>query len=375
MGKLLPERHPNKDFFILDVSDANPRDEMASMEHPLYSLSTKPDHRELEYTASTGDRLVVIPSGKGLATIMDKDIVLYCISKLVAEAEAEIEISKTVTLSAHEVMVACNWRTNDAGYKRFEDALVRLAGTIIKTDITTGDMEETRGFGLISAFRIVKRKPDGRESAFGRMSRVEITLSDWTYRAIEAREVLAIHPGYFRLRRPLERRMYEVARKHMGNDKSEWRIGLAKLQAKMGSKSSLKKFRFNVREIIGDSNIPEFGVALTDRDVVIFKRREMPEGINEGINNAPLIVLRPDTVDKVQEIAAQLRISYTELYAQWCAYCHKTGERLREPDAAFIAFAKRKRASHAGGQKAATFDDGRQLGLVLDGLLPQTSKP
>ena len=370
MGKLLPERHPNKDFFIVDVADANPRDELASMEHPLYSLSTKPDHRELEYTASTGDRLVVIPSGKGLATIMDKDIVLYCISKLVAEAEANIEISKTVTLSAHEVMVACNWRTNDAGYRRFEDALVRLAGTIIKTDITTGDLEETQGFGLISAFKIVKRKPDGRESAFGRMSRVEITLSDWTYRAIEAREVLAIHPGYFRLRRPLERRMYEVARKHMGNEKNEWGIGLAKLQEKMGSNSPLKKFRFNVREIIGDGNLPGFDVTLTDRDVVVFERQQMLERKTD----VPIINVRPDTVDKAQKIAAELRVSYTELYAQWCVHCHKTGEQLKDPDAAFIAFAKQKLPSRAGAQMAVAFDEAHQLGLALGDVLPRTAK-
>ena len=56
---------------------------MASMEHPVYSLSVKPDMRELEYTASNGKRLTVMPSSRGLATIMDKDIILYCISKLV----------------------------------------------------------------------------------------------------------------------------------------------------------------------------------------------------------------------------------------------------------------------------------------------------
>ena len=40
---LLPDRHPQKDFFILDISDVVPKDDMASMEHPLFSLATKPD--------------------------------------------------------------------------------------------------------------------------------------------------------------------------------------------------------------------------------------------------------------------------------------------------------------------------------------------
>ena len=40
---LLPERHPNLDFFVLDITDAVPKDDLASMEHPLFSLATKPD--------------------------------------------------------------------------------------------------------------------------------------------------------------------------------------------------------------------------------------------------------------------------------------------------------------------------------------------
>jgi hypothetical protein len=49
MKHLLPERHPTYDLFICDVLDAIPKDDMASMEHPIFSLSTKPDMRELHY--------------------------------------------------------------------------------------------------------------------------------------------------------------------------------------------------------------------------------------------------------------------------------------------------------------------------------------
>src|SRR6516165_7230605 len=46
---LLPDRHPIQDFFICDVTDAIPKDDMGSMEHPIYSLSTKPDLSIREY--------------------------------------------------------------------------------------------------------------------------------------------------------------------------------------------------------------------------------------------------------------------------------------------------------------------------------------
>ena len=46
---LLPERHPNRDFFVCDILDASPKDDLGSMEHPMFSLSTKPDHTIRRY--------------------------------------------------------------------------------------------------------------------------------------------------------------------------------------------------------------------------------------------------------------------------------------------------------------------------------------
>ena len=67
---LLPERHPVRDFFVLDVLDVTPRSDMASMAHPIFSLSTKPDKRILRYLHD--DVVIEIhPSTKGLATIFD----------------------------------------------------------------------------------------------------------------------------------------------------------------------------------------------------------------------------------------------------------------------------------------------------------------
>ena len=68
-------------------------------------------------------------------------------------------------------------------------------------------------------------------------------------RAIEANDVITISNDYFRLRRPLERRLYEIGRKHCGSQ-PKWQIGLAKLQEKTGSNAPLKKFRLNIRQII-----------------------------------------------------------------------------------------------------------------------------
>src|SRR5215831_9924977 len=75
---LLPQRHPNHDSFICDVLDAIPKDDMASMEHPIFSLATK------AYTRIRNVVVEIAPSVRGLATIHDKDILIYCISQLMA---------------------------------------------------------------------------------------------------------------------------------------------------------------------------------------------------------------------------------------------------------------------------------------------------
>lgn len=344
MGNLLPDRHPNRDFFILDVSDAAPKDDLASMEHPVFSLSVKPDMRELEYRHED-KRVVVVPSGKGLATIMDKDVLLYCISKMVHQLNAGEEIDQWVELSAHEVMVATNWRTNRESYQRFEDALDRLRGTTIKTNIKTGDHTQIRGFGLIDEYEILRRDPSGEVGPFGRMTLVRIKVSDWTFRAVQSMEVLTINPGYFRLRRPLERRIYELARKHVGDQNRDFRIGLDKLQRKVGSNSPAKKFKFFVKQIAEDGHIPDYDIVLEGTMVRFTVRRPGFARVQGELQLEPPTVPSPALLEKARRAAPGLD-AYA-LYFEWRTFAASQSEPPKSNDAAFLGFCKRRaKAEH-----------------------------
>ena len=75
---LLPIRHPQQDFFVCDIVDAAPKGDMGSMEHPVFSLTTKPDMRTRDY--QNGDTFIRIsPSAKGLVTVYARDGLIYCI--------------------------------------------------------------------------------------------------------------------------------------------------------------------------------------------------------------------------------------------------------------------------------------------------------
>ena len=106
---------------------------------------------------------------------------------------------------------------------------------------------------------------------------IEVELPGWLFRSVEALQVLALHPDYFRLRRPLDRRVYELARKHCGHQR-RWRASLAVLHEKSGSRAPLKKFRAAVRELVESDELPGYRVTFdAEGDAVTFHPRT-PQG-------------------------------------------------------------------------------------------------
>ena len=326
-GELLPERHPTADFFICDVFDAIPKDDMASMEHPLFSLATRPDRRILSYQRGTA-RVEITPSVKGLATIHDKDILIYCISQLMAAVNMGRPVAQILHLKAHDLLVATNRETSGDGYKRLREALERLAGTRITTSIPTGEIEVTSGFGLIESWEIQ------RHTRAGRMISVSVKLSDWLFRAVMAKSVLTLSRDYFRLRKPLERRVYEIARKHCGRQ-AEWRIGLEVLLQKSGSASPRRVFRKMIRDIAAADHLPDYHLAEEPGDIIRFSLRQHLEA---GLVDArPLPSLRAETLAAGRALAPGWDIHALE--AEWRGVWARTGrQRLRSADAAFLGW-------------------------------------
>ena len=328
-GGLLPDRHPTGDFFVCDIFDASPKDDLTSMEHPIFSLSTRPDKRILRYEHN-GAVIDVTPSVKGRATIHDKDILIYCISQLMAAVNAGREISRHLTLRAHDLLVATNRDTSGDAYARLKDAFERLAGTRITTNISTGDEETTRGFGLIEAWEIV------RKTRTGRMMSVRVTLSDWLYRAVLAKSVLTLSRDYFRLRKPLERRIYELARKHCGRQKS-WKVSVGLLHKKAGSAAPVRVFRAALRRMIADGHLPDYTLQEVEGDMVVVARRDVVVDETPGLHMPPLL---PETLETARALAPGADVYALE--ADWRAWWTQSGRPpLRSPDKAFLGFVKR----------------------------------
>jgi len=268
---LIRVRHPNRDFFLADLFDYALKDDGASMEAPIFTLSTKPDLSIWQWTSKDGNKSVkVAPSVLGRATQHDKDVLIYVVSQLTEALNRgrDDAKSRTVRFTVYDFLVTTNRGVGGDDYRRLQEAFERLAGTRITTDIKTGGERVKEGFGIIDAWRIIEKSRTDE-----RMIAVEVTLSEWLYNAVSAFEVLTIHPDYFRLRKPLARRLYEIARKHCGHQ-TQWTISLDLLQAKAGSKSTLKEFRRAVRQIEADDSLPEYRFVVGHDDKVTFYVRD-----------------------------------------------------------------------------------------------------
>lgn len=263
---LAPVRYPQKDFFVADFLDVSAKDDMTSMEHPFFALKAG-DMRVRTYERN-GNSITIKPGASGCATIHDKDVWIYCISQMIeAMNRGQDDVKRTVRFTAHDFLVTTNRDTSGNGYRLMSEALARLDGTRIETNIATGGTSKReRGFfGLIDSAKVIE------DPLTGRGVYVEVTLSDWLFRSVQARSVLTLSSDYFRIRKPLDRRIYELARKHCGSQKM-WQCTLKTLYQKSGSTAPLRNFRIAVKTLMAADELPDYAVAL-EEDLVTFSRR------------------------------------------------------------------------------------------------------
>lgn len=248
------------DLFVADLLDYSLKDDTATMEAPLYSLSTKRDMETFRWTSPDKKKwLEVTPSSIGRATIHDKDLLIYLASQLVAAMNHAKRLGKKppgrrISFTLHDFLVATGRDVGGKSYVSVESMIDRLSGTRLKTNMEMGNIDRRTSFGLIEQADYVL---DHDRSGNRRMKSITVTLSEWFYRALEQKNVLTITPEYFNIRKPLEKRLYELARKHVG-EQPEWVISESNLLDKSGSRANIREFRRMLKAIIADDSLPEY---------------------------------------------------------------------------------------------------------------------
>jgi plasmid replication initiation protein len=295
------------DLFVETLVTAPLRDDRATMEFPFFALQKRPLMTPILY--QDGNVAIRIsPGERGIASIWDKDVLIYLSSLINSKIERGEEVSRTVRIAAYDLLRVTRRHTGKNGYQEIYDALFRLRSTTITTDIQSGGERETRGFGWIDSFRILTRENRAGNRV---MQGLEITLNDWTFRAlVKDRRVLAINPAYFDLTGGLERRLYEIARKHVGRQ-AEWRVSLLQLAKKCGTmQQNLRRFKFDLKAIAEVDRLPDYQMFLVnDHSSEVAKALQSlgmkgVKGAKRTPNEAVIVVFKPRQATIEAEIEA-----------------------------------------------------------------------
>lgn len=357
------------DLFLDQLVDGAPfKDDRALMEHPWFSLTKQPRKTPFEYNRG-GVEIRIEPGAKGMASIWDKDLLMYIGSIINDKIERgePVPEDRKIRFSAHDFLKATRRQTSKRGYDLFLDCLERLDGTRIRTNVASAKERTRKGFGWIESYTIHERKTKAGKTV---MAAVEVTLNEWMFKAIVIdRRVLTISPRYFDLSKGMERRLYELARKHCGQQRS-WLIGIPSLKEKCGSDREERKFRADLKKIIADGNVPDYALRLDKAENFDspFKSRSPKEWMlevrplrprsdelpaedddNAGkeqqlLGESKTVSPRPKKlgIDIINDARTRFPGWDIELIERaWISYTEEKGQVLKNPEAAFFAFAKR----------------------------------
>ena len=237
----------------------NVRGEHSIMDYPFFALSKNAHMEPIEYRHDDVT-IQIRPSATGVATMWDKEILLY-VASLVAQAIADGQVAdEDVTFTAHDFFrITGVERPSTRDYKRFAEALERLQGTQIKTNIETGSKIDRGWFSWLSEAQVeYERKANGDEL----LRYVRVRPCNWLYRAIKRdQRIYHYHHDYFRLG-AIERRMYEIAHCYCGAGAIE--ITLEDLHRKIGSMGPIKRLKQIVKIIEGENRLPEYAIDLVE---------------------------------------------------------------------------------------------------------------
>lgn len=263
---------------------AEVRGERSMMAYPFFALSTK-WNKPLSYkTDAVSIEIVGTPSG--VATIYDKEILLYIASLLVAKMEAGEPVTQDFYFTAYDLFRVTGTNTSARSYTRLADALERLQGTQIKTNIEAGGEGERGYFSWLSEARLSYTKLKNGEQ---RLKAVRVRLCDWLYRAILLdRSVLDYSPDYFTIG-PVERRLYEVARSACAPGPVE--VEIEDLRLQIGYQNTLRHFRHVLKGIAEQNAIPDFHIGLVEPDEDQPKKRRGPRAGASRVTITPVSLL------------------------------------------------------------------------------------
>ncbi len=269
--RLLQTERGQLELFRALPGEIAPRDAQDLMSYPFFSLAKSPRVRPIDFRMGDVAIRVEATPEHGMATIWDADVLIWAASQIVEARDAGLKTSRLMATSPYAILTFIGRGTSARDYQRLKAALDRLQSTSIATTLRQHTERRMHRFSWVNEWKECV-------DAHGRAQGIEMILPDWFYCAVlNDALILTIDRAYFDLTGGLERWLYRLVRKHGGRQAAGWRFGVAHLYAKSGSLSPLRRFAFELRDIVRRQPLPGYTLcferAITGENILSFQPR------------------------------------------------------------------------------------------------------
>ncbi|MBE9110663.1 replication initiator protein A [Nodosilinea sp. LEGE 07298] len=247
------EKLDQMELFVPSAQELSLRDQRDTMERPFLALS-KRRKTPIDYRSPNGEVWVRVTPNMDhyVASIHDWDYIIVIASIMLANLNLGIQPSRTIRISAYELLKSAGRDTGGKAYKDLYAGLDRLTSTLVKTNIRRLQHQESKSFSFIDSWDFLCKGDNSK-------AQLQITISQWLYDGIcDKAYVLSVHPDYFSLTSGIKRFLYRTARKHAGRDGALWQCSLKSLHEKSGSEMDIRDFKKYIKKSIIDNDIPEY---------------------------------------------------------------------------------------------------------------------
>jgi plasmid replication initiation protein len=270
-----PKDDAQVDVFAPLFSDIASRDAHETMEMPFFSLSKNPRFKAIRYKNEARGIEVIVTGGEpiGIATIWDKDILIWAVSQIREAIDRGETPSRTIYFHPYQLLKAVRRGTRGQDYERLERAMARLSNTAIFTTVRQQHFTTKRGFHWLEGYGTAKDNKTGETAGMW-----SITLANWMYQAAAQQTlVLTLDDDYFLLTGGLERWLYLIARKHGGRQESGFTMPMRTLYKKCSTTREYRYFARDIRKIAQANDLPgyvlEISTGKDDQEYITFLRR------------------------------------------------------------------------------------------------------
>ena len=240
----------------------------STLAYPFFVLKNQCDTRDIEFCGKDGFVTRISPGKNGLPNMFDKDIVVYAISIAVRTGERDVEFL------ARDFLDETGRSFSGFHYMSFKKSLSKLLDIKIETNLRSGKNAKTSNCGK----RIIRNAMSSEhllheiyieetesKKTGKRVTAIKVRLSNFLWNAVKDKsDILTLSSQYFAIKKPYEKRLYEVARQFCGNSDESKSLSIDILQQRMGAKTSEKLFKYTLKKICRNNNLPDYDVEMRE---------------------------------------------------------------------------------------------------------------